>query len=451
MESIENLVILGAGSDVTSRLLLPGLGSLLVQEPHRRIRLVGLSRHSDLPWRETVRDAFDAVEAGGPAVDDAIARAEHREVDATDGEALSAVLQQLDGASALYFALPPAVTERALEALADVGVPEGTVLALEKPIGDDLESAQRLGVLAAQVVPASSIFRVDHFLGLPPVLNFLGLRFANRWLEPLLNREHVERIDVTYDESLGLEGRADFYDSTGALRDMIQSHLMQVLGVVMMEPPSSFDQVEIPALIAHVLRATHVWDAQGTTPVLRGRYTAGEVDGKQMPAYRDEEGVDPGRETETFAQVTLEVDTWRWNGVPVTLRSGKAIGSPRQEIAITFRRPPHTYRQFPHDGDVAPSVLRIGLGHEHVSFEVNAGGPFDSRGMTRATMSSTMPQPGLTAYGVVARGVLDRDPTFFVRQDAAEDAWRITEDVLALYDRDDVPLHDYPAGSDGPA
>ena len=160
--------------------------------------------------------------------------------------------------------------------------------------------------------------------------------------------------------------------------------------------------------------------------------------------------MDPEHGTETFAQVVLEVDTWRWNGVPVTLRSGKAVGNPRQEIAITFRRPPHDYEQLPHSGDVAPAVLRMGLEEEQLSLELNVGGPFDSRGMTRVTLSSGMARPGLTAYGSVLRGILEGDHAFSVRGDAAEQGWRIVDEVLAAFEDDRVPLLDYPAGSSGP-
>lgn len=451
MKPITNFVILGAASDVTSRLVLPGIASLLNAEPDRTITVIGTSRHDNLDMADMMRQAATHVGAQGPAVDKAINTATHSRVDATNANDILTVLSTHDGPSALYFALPPAVTLKALTALADTGVPDGTILALEKPIGDDVQSAHRINELVHQIVPTTSVFRIDHFLGLPALRNLLGFRFANRFLEPLLSRDHVDRIDITFDEELGLEGRAEFYDSTGALADMIQSHLLQLLGVVMMEPPASFDEVEIPALIAHVLRSTHVWDDDARPmPPVRGRYSAGRVGGRELPAYADEKGVDPARNTETFAQVTVEVDTWRWNGVPVTLRSGKAIGSARQDICITFKRPPHRYHQFPRDGLVPPATLRFGVMDEHITMDVNVGGPFDSRGMSRVSLSSGMPEPGVTAYGSVVRGILDRDPTFAVRADSSQEAWRIIADVHAEWEHRHVPLVDYPAGSEGP-
>lgn len=450
MDSIRNLVILGATGDLSSRLLLPGLGTLLKADPGRRITVLGAAPEQEYNWADTVRQAFATVDATGPAVDYTQQRTRYLPCDVTDPADLADLLAELSGPSCLYFALPPRVTMKALDLLADLGVPEDLSLALEKPIGHDLDSARELNRLVARLVPEERTFRVDHFLTMPAVLNFLGLRFANRLLEPLLNREHVESIEILFEETLGLEGRAGFYDRNGAFRDMIQSHLLQVMALVMMDPPAVFDRVELPALSAHILRATRIWPGDPADAVLRGRYTAGQVGGRTLPDYTAEEGVDPANDTETFAQVTLEVDTWRWNGVPVTLRSAKAIGRPRQEILIRFRRPPHEYRQFPHRGRVPENVLRMHFADEQLQLELNMGGPFDSRGMTRVTAQSDMAEPGLSAYGGVMRGILDADPTFSVRGDAAEEGWRITGEILRSFREADIPLQDYAAGGSGP-
>lgn len=339
---------------------------------------------------------------------------------------------------------------KALDIMASLELPEDLILALEKPIGQDQQSARELNALTARLVPEDHIFRVDHFLGMPAVLNFVGLRFANRLLEPLLNSEHVESIEIVFDETLGLEGRAEFYDNNGAFRDMIQSHLLQVMSLVMMDPPNRFDQVEIPALTTHILRAAKIWKDDPARSIVRGRYTAGHVGGQDLPDYIHEDGVDPARNTETFAQVTLEVDSWRWSGVPVTLRSGKAIAQPRQEIAITFRRPPQQYPQFPHAGQVPQNVLRMQFEEEQLNVELNMGGPFDSRGMSRVTVNSGMAEPGLSAYGSVLRGILDADLTFSVRGDAAEEGWRLIEEIEEHFAAGTVPLQDYQAGGSGP-
>lgn len=460
MSELRTLVILGAGGDLTRRLLLPGLATCLAAgAPDRGLTVVGVGQGDHPAFPGMVREAFaevlDAGRMDGPAVRRTLDSARWATADASSPEDLAGLLEHAEGPVGLYFALPPSVTVAACQALRELHgqdrLPADVVLVLEKPFGTDLDSARKLNALLADVIPAERTFRVDHFLGLPGVLGFVGLRFANRILEPLWNREHIERIEIVFDETLGLEGRAGFYDATGAARDMIQSHLVQVMALVMMDPPTRFDGVEIPANTAHVLRAARLRrDGAGSPAVVRGRYTAGTVEGHALPAYVDEDGVDPDRGTETFAQVVLEVDSWRWNGVPVVLRSGKAIGSPRQEITVVFRRPPHDYEQFPSSRPLPADVLRVGFEDERIALELNAGGPFDSRGMTRTVLSAELPEPGLTAYGSVLRWVLQGQRAFTVRGDGAEEGWRILAEIAEAYASGEVPLQDYEAGSPGP-
>ena len=469
MDNIRTLVILGASGDLAARLLLPGLGTLLHQQPERDMAVIGSAR-GDFPgplgpdddvrgadWPRTVAKAFDSVAATGPAVERVKESTRWIECDVTDPSQLASLLTEVEGPVCLYFALAPSITREACKALASMdSLPEGLSLALEKPVGTDLESARDLNALVGELVDEKHTFRVDHFLGMPGVLDLSGLRFGNRMFEPVWNREHIESIEIVFDETLALEGRAGFYDSTGAAEDMIQSHLLQVMALVMMEPPSRFDAAEVSANIAHILRAARLWSEESSgpsphhrkiTPVIRGRYTAGEVAGHELPDYTSEEGVDPSRETETFAQVTLDVDTWRWNGVPVTLRSGKAIGNPAQHIRITFRKPPHDYEGWPQH--LAPNALTVGFEDEHVQIELNVGSPYDSRGLNRLTLSSGAGEPALTAYGSVVQWILDGDPTFTVRADATEEGWRIIDLIRDAY-LNDAPLLDYPAGSEGP-
>lgn len=464
MDELRTLVILGAEGDLARRLLLPGMATCLAAGvPGRGLTVVGAGRQDHPDFPATVREAFesalDARGMGRPAVRETLDSARWATADATDPEDLARLLEHAEGPVGLYFALPPSVTVAACRALRELHgqdrLPADVVLVLEKPFGTDLDSARELNALLAGFVPEEQVFRVDHFLGQPGVLGFVGLRFANRILEPLWNRDHIERIEIVFDETLGLEGRAGFYDATGAARDMMQSHLLQVMALVMMDPPTRFDGVEIPANTAHVLRATRLWPAEqegsaGMPSVVRGRYTAGAVGGRELPNYADEEGVDPDRGTETFAQVVLEVDSWRWNGVPVVLRSGKAIGSPRQEITVVFRRPPHDYEQFPSAEPLPTDVLRVGFEDERIGLELNAGGPFDPRGMTRTALSAELPQPALTAYGSVLRWVLEGKRAFTVRGDGAEEGWRILAEIADAYASGRVPLLDYAAGSSGP-
>lgn len=443
----EQLVILGATGDLTHRLLLPGLGLALTKDEARRVTVIGAAREQTADWNAVVRTAFASVGASGPAVEHVLATCRYVSADATDAGDLARLLHQLSGSTCLYFALPPQVTERACQALAAVSAPESLMLALEKPIGEDLAGARRLNDAVARVVPEDRVFRVDHFLGMPGVLNLLGFRFGNRIFEHVWNREHIARIDVVFEESLGVEGRGSFYDPTGAMRDMIQSHLLQAMAVVMMEPPSRFDEFELRSNTASILRATRLWRSSPQSVVL-GRYTAGTVGDRELVSYVDEPDVEPSRRTETFAQVTLEVDTWRWNGVPVRLRTGKAIGAPRQELRVVFRAPPHRYDTFgcAAEGD----ALRIRFEEEQVRFDINVGDPTSATGLRRVTLDTGCTDPAMSAYANVLRWVLHKDPAFSVRADGSEQGWRIVEEVQRVVERDSVPVRDYPAGSRGP-
>lgn len=441
------LVIVGASGDLTDRLLLPAVGQVLALEPQRQLTVIGNARHEPDDWAGTVRAAFESVSATGPAVEATIASTRYVVGDTTDAQELTELLGATEGRVILYYALPPAVTEKALETLAQVEQPDDLWIALEKPIGTDQESAWRLNQAVAKIVPEQRIFRVDHFLGMPAVLDLVGLRLTNRILEPLLNRDQVESIEIVFDETLGLEGRATFYEGTGAIRDMIQSHLLQVMGVLMMNPPAALDDDEIPTPVASVLRHTRLVGSPAQATVA-GRYTAGDVDGKHLPDYVAEEDVDPDGRTETFGQITVEVDTWRWNGVPVTLRSGKAIANPRQEIVVRFKPAPHDYD---HYGQCTGNTLRMGFEDAQICLDINAGGPFDARGLTRLQLSSsTGPQP-LGAYGNVVRWLLDGNPAFSVLGEAAEQGWRIVQPAVDAIADGTVDLQDYRAGSSGPA
>lgn len=280
--------------------------------------------------------------------------------DVTTESDLRGLLKACRGRVILFFALPPAVTMKACEVLTGLELPEGTRLVMEKPFGADASGARALNDLLARLVPEDRVYRVDHYLGMSTVLNILGLRFANRMLEPVLNAEQVSYVEIVSDETLGLEGRAGYYDGTGALVDVIQSHLLQVLSLLAMEAPSTLGAKDFRDCKAQVLRATHVWNDDPARFSRRARYTAGKIDGRGLPSYVDEEGVDPGRATETFADVVFAVDTWRWAGVPFRVRTGKALGVSRKEAVVTFKEPPRVPSGL--SGYERPDRLRIGLG-----------------------------------------------------------------------------------------
>ncbi|WES63450.1 glucose-6-phosphate dehydrogenase [Microbacter sp. GSS18] len=448
MSGDTTLLILGASGDLTSRLLLPALGQLLTREPDRRVRLLGagIDEWTDERWVEAVRAAFRSADA--ESAFDAIAETTYRTADITKASDLQGLVSGAEGRLALYFAVPPAIAAAACEALAEVDLPAGTILALEKPFGSDLDGARALNRTLARLVPENQVFRVDHFLGRSTTLNLLGARFANRVFEPVWSSHHVESVVIRFDETLGLEGRARYYDKAGALVDMIQSHLLQVLAVVAMEPPATLDEVDLRDATTAALRATHVWDDNAVHSSRRARYTAGVIGDRELPAYVDEPGVDPRLETETLAEATFEVRTSRWAGVPFTLRSGKAIGGETHEILIRFRPVHHLPDGFV--GEEPGSVLRFELGPDRMSLELNVNGGEDPFALSRTRLHAKLGEGALLAYGEVLSSILDGDAALSVRGDAAEQCWRLLDPILDAWHRGDVPLEEYAAGSDGP-
>ena len=350
---------------------------------------------------------------------------------------------------ALYFAVAPAIATKGCEALERIDLPEGIMLGLEKPFGSDEASAAALNELLARLVPEDQIYRIDHFMGRSTVLNVLGLRFANRVFEPVWSNEHIESVSIRYDETLGLEGRAGYYDHAGAMVDMIQSHLLQVLAVVAMDPPSTLNAVDFRDAKAAALRATRVLDEDAVAHSRRARYTAGAIGERKLPDYAAEHGVDPARDTETLAEVTFEVQTSRWAGVPFTLRSGKALTEKFSEIVLRFKAVSHLPHGF--EGSTEPSVLRLSLGPDRMALELNLNGPGDPFHLDRGTLEAEFGEGEQRAYSEVLEGILDGDPTLSVRGDTAEQCWRIVQPVLDAWQRDDVPLEEYAAGSTGPS
>jgi glucose-6-phosphate 1-dehydrogenase len=444
------LLILGASGDLTRRLLLPGLGSLLKVEPDRQVRVVGADRTelSQQEWAGRVRESF--VEAGAPqeATDRVVAQTAYRQADALDEDQLGEVIASVPGALVIYFALPPQVTVGVCALLERIGVPEGTRLAMEKPFGHDLTSARELNARATRVVPEEQIHRIDHFLGVNTVLNLLGLRFANRIFAPLWSREHIAKVEIEYDEDLALEGRAGYYDKAGALIDMTQSHLLQVLAIFGMESPATLDAEEVRSLTSNVLRAVRLWGEDPRTASRRARYGAGRIGDRQVPGYADEEGVDPDLRTETLAELVVEIRNQRWAGVPFLLRSGKALGVAHKEITVTFREPAHIPDGLLDCGAPDRLVLQLRPGAVTLDVSVNAEG--DPFALEQARLHTVLGQPRMRPYGEVLAGILDGNPLLSIRGDAAELMWEIVEPVLAAWKAEEVPLEEYPAGSQGP-
>jgi glucose-6-phosphate 1-dehydrogenase len=443
------LVVLGAAGDLTARLLLPGLAGL-VSRRHLTVQLVGSDRVDwDDQWRNRVQQAFAGEEEVTPQADTIVRTTRYVQADVTAPEDLDRLLQTCPpGPLVLYFALPPAVAEQACRALTHVNLPATTRLVMEKPFGSDAASADTLNQIVTRLVPEDRIYRVDHYLGLSTVLNIFGLRFTNRMLESVLDSTHVASVDILLDESLALEGRAGYYDHAGALVDMLQSHALHVLSLLAMEPPSTLGARDVRDSAAAVLRATRVWGNDPVGSSRRARYTAGRVGDRTVPSYVDEEGVDPVRRTETLAEVVVEVNTWRWAGVPFRLRTGKALRKLDKRVVITFKEPNWVPEGLL--GYERPDRMHIGLDPEVLRLDFNINGIADPRTVERVGMGVNLEAGDLPAYGQVLAGVLAGDPTLSVRGDQAVQTWRIVEPVMRAWRDGAVPLEEYEAGSDGP-
>ncbi|MDQ1622453.1 MAG: glucose-6-phosphate 1-dehydrogenase [Actinomycetota bacterium] len=453
--TVKTLLILGATGDLTGRLLLPGLARLVAKGRAPGLKLAGAGSSAWTPgqWLDRVNTAVADAEAHADAAGKlelkrVLESTSYHQVDVTAPGLLAALLARLEAPVAVYFALPPHISQKACEVLHPHDVPPGTRLVMEKPFGSSQESARQLNELLRTLVPEDHIHRVDHFLGKATVLNILGLRFANTFLEPIWNRDHIEKVEIIFDEDLALEGRARYYDSAGALRDMIQSHLLHIMAIMALEPPASIDERDFREAVATVLRASSIKPPYRTS-TRRARYTAGSIGGREVPDYADEPGVDPSKNTETLAEVQVDIDNWRWQGVPFILRSGKALGTKRKEALVTFRPVPHLPSGF--TGVDSPNQLRIGFGPDTLQFDVDVNGPGDILSLDRATLQAELNVSDLLPYGEVLEGVLRGDPLLSVRGDTAEECWRIVDPVLAAWGRGAVPLEEYPAGTSGPA
>ncbi len=443
-----SFVVLGGSGDLTGRLLLPSLAQLYergVLDDDVEVLAVSQQDWDDEAYRDWARERLTSH--AGDLAEDArervVAQLGHEHGDVTSPEDLRRALDRVDGVPVVYLALPNTVFLPTLTALREVGLPEGARVVVEKPFGTGIEDARELNAVLHGLVPEEAVFRIDHFLAKQTVLNVLGLRFANRVFEPVWNAQHVESVEVVFDEDLGLEGRAGYYDKAGACKDMLQNHLLQLLAVVAMEPPQALDSATLQARKADVLRAVRAHPERS----VRGRYTAGTIDGRELPDYASEEGVDPDRKTETYAEFTLTIENWRWNGVPFRLRTGKALGTQRKEIVVRFKPVPHLAFA---DEQPEPDVLRLQLSPDGIALEINLNGAGDPFDLEREVLQVTSPPQDLPAYGLLLREMLSGDPTLSISDVEAEQGWRIVQPVLDAWAAEEVPLLGYAAGSDGP-
>jgi glucose-6-phosphate 1-dehydrogenase len=410
---IRTLLLLGATGDLARRFVLPAVGRLANE---RRLpdgfRVVGAARTAldDAGMRRLAGDALPA---------DMLT---YRPVDLADPASLGVALGATTGAVAAYLALPPALFATTIGSLGEVGLPPGSRIVVEKPFGDDATSARELNTLLARI--GVDGYRVDHVLGMETVHRLVAVRRENPILERLWNSDAVEQVEILWEETLALEGRAGYYDRAGALKDVLQSHMLQLLALVGMEPPA--DEGELHERKRHVLEATRFAGHSR-----RARYTAGRLaDGRKVPAYAAERGVDSARGTETFAEVAFRLAMPRWNGTRVVLRAGKALAQRRKLVLIRLRGGGEV--EIGVDGP-EDAVLR--LAHA-------AGG--------RLELRAPAPNGGLAPYAHVLLDILHGTSALAVGADESEQAWRAVAPVLAAWEAGEVPLEEYAAGSAGP-
>jgi glucose-6-phosphate 1-dehydrogenase len=382
--------------------------------------------------------------------------------------ALKKVLEEVDrergtsGNRTYYLATIPSVFEEVAEALGKAGLntpptPDAAVrLVIEKPFGRDLASARQLDAALHNVFEEEQIYRIDHYMGKETVQNVLALRFANAIFEPIWNRRYLDHVQITVAESLGVEHRGGFYETAGALRDIVQNHVMQVLGLTLMEPPATVDAQGIRDEKVKALRAVKILTPDEiATNAVRAQYESGWSEGEYVIGYRQEEGVDPDSHTETYVAMKLEVDNWRWAGVPIFIRTGKRLPKRVTEVALQFQRVPHLPFSAHESEGLHPNALVLRIQpDEGISLRFGAkvpGQAFEVRDvlMDFSYGAAFLEEPP-DAYERLLLDAMVGDPTLFIRTDEVEQAWRIVDPILAAWQADRTPLAGYPAGTWGP-
>ncbi|MBZ0266547.1 glucose-6-phosphate dehydrogenase, partial [bacterium] len=462
-------VILGATGDLAERKLLPALAHLRAQEalPAGCV-VLGVGRRpniDDASFRASTREAVRTAGANEATLaawnDDAVHYQCLEKSDEGDMRLLAQRLAELEAAHGIppnrtfYLSLPPSQFEPTIDALGKAGLakPSGgwTRLVVEKPFGRDLESAMALnGALHAHFDEAQ-IYRIDHYLGKETVQNLLVFRLANPVFEALWNRNHVEAVQILVGEELGVEDRAGYYDRAGALRDMVQNHLTQLVTLVAMGEPALIDADSIRQEKVKVL---HSLAALRPSDVVLGRYVAGKVDGADVPGYLDEPGVPAESVTETYASMALHLENWRWQGVPFYVRTGKRLARRMTQIAITFREPPvhmfHSLGTCHFNSNVLVITLQPDEGFE-LQFDVKKpGDPFELLTLPLSFRYGDRFGKIPDAYETLLLDVLEGDQTLFVHSDEVEASWKFWSPVLSTENDPARTLHPYAAGSWGP-
>jgi glucose-6-phosphate 1-dehydrogenase len=474
------IVLFGATGDLAHRKLVPALyrlyhGGNLPTE----CAIVGYGRRdwSDDDLREEYKKSFPDSEKGSdfeqiwPQFASRLVFAAGTFDDPESFQALKAKLEELDqthgtrGNRVFYLAVAPEFFQTIIDQLGEAGLihdwrqetPWSRVV-IEKPFGHDLESARELSRDVSRVLDETQVYRIDHYLGKETVQNILALRFGNSIFEPLWNRRHVASIQITVAEEVGMPGnRGSYYDSAGAIRDMVQNHMLQLLCLVAMEAPVDLSADAVRSEKVKVLQALPRWEPEDVYQhVVRAQYTAGSIEGEDVPGYRQEKGVATDSTTSPYLAIRLTLNNWRWAGVPIFLRTGKRLPKRATEIAIQFKRPPTQLFDVEHDGHQTGNqlVLRI-QPNEGASLTFEAKIPGSRRRLQEVRMDfrygTAFASPPPEAYERLLLDVMLGDPTLFTRTDEVENAWRFISSILDAWDRPDAPTPaEYPAGSWGP-
>ena len=463
-------VIFGATGNLASNKLLPALYHLeAAARLTESLAIIAFSRRdwTTENWREHMREVLRDKIKGSldtPVFERFLARFTYHKGDLNDVDSFRALAEGLPPESAcssavFYLAIKPAEFGAVIQNLEAVGLnkPRGlNRVVIEKPFGEDLESAQMLNRLLHQYFDEEQVYRIDHFLGKETVQNLLVFRFANTLIETLWNRNFIDHVQITVAESIGIEKRADYYDHAGALRDMLQNHLMQLLTVVAMEPP--------PALEADALRDEKVKVLRSIRPIgkravhahaVRAQYARGSVDGQMVQGYQQEDDVESNSITETFVAAKFYIDNWRWRGVPFYLRTGKRMSRQTSMIAIRFRHPPQQlFRETPLES-IDPNWILLSIQPEesmHMEIHVKQPGlDMDTRLMQMNASFLKTNEQTLDAYETLLLDVIEGDRSLFIRFDEVEWAWQVVDPILKNWtvEREFIPT--YPAGSWGPA
>jgi glucose-6-phosphate 1-dehydrogenase len=370
--------------------------------------------------------------------------------DYNDPSTFTELKRQLSDCSrpAHYLAIPPSMFEKVVEGLGSSGAANNARVIVEKPFGRDLDSAKALNRDLKSALSESQIYRIDHYLGKETVQNILAFRFANGIFEPIWNRRYIDHVQITVAETLGVEGRGGYYDSAGVLRDMIQNHMFQLLALVAMEPPSSFEAAPVRDEKVKVLNAIRPMQPEEILQrTVRGQYGEGFVDGQKLVAYRAEPSVAPASATETFGALKVDVENWRWAGVPFYLRSGKRLAKHVTEIVIQFRKPPLLAFGRIQIQDLEPNRLILSIQPEEgITIEIKAKRPGATMNLTQVDLdfsySDFGPSDKATGYERLLYDAMTGDTTLFHRADMVEAAWRIATPILDVWGS--IPPRDFP-------